>query len=297
MHPFEYSQATEERAATGSGAVAGGAPGALQNPDRFLAGGTTLIDLMQLNVETPSRLVDVSRLPLAKIEPTADGRPADRRPGHEHRSGARPNGAPRTTRHCRRRSCRARPPSSATWRRPAATFCSGLAAITSGTRPRPATSANRDRAARPSRATTASTPSWARATSASPPTRRICVWPMAAFGRHHRDGRPAGGAAHPLHRLPPDARRPPGARERAAAGRDHHGRRDCPPLPFAARSHYLKVRDRASYAFALTSAAVALDLDGGTVREARIALGGVGDQALAGPGRRKGAGGQARHTG
>lgn len=41
------------------------------------------------------------------------------------------------------------------------------------------------------------------------------------------------------------------------------------------RSTYLKVRDRQSYAFALASAAVALDLDGGMVREARIGLGGV----------------------
>jgi xanthine dehydrogenase YagS FAD-binding subunit len=41
------------------------------------------------------------------------------------------------------------------------------------------------------------------------------------------------------------------------------------------RSHYLKVRDRASYEFALTSAAVALDLDGNNIRQARVALGGV----------------------
>jgi xanthine dehydrogenase YagS FAD-binding subunit len=41
------------------------------------------------------------------------------------------------------------------------------------------------------------------------------------------------------------------------------------------RSLYLKIRDRESYEFALTSAAVALDLDGDTVRAARIALGGV----------------------
>jgi xanthine dehydrogenase YagS FAD-binding subunit len=41
------------------------------------------------------------------------------------------------------------------------------------------------------------------------------------------------------------------------------------------RSLYLKVRDRESYEFALASAAVALDLQGGTVRDARIALGGV----------------------
>jgi xanthine dehydrogenase YagS FAD-binding subunit len=50
---------------------------------------------------------------------------------------------------------------------------------------------------------------------------------------------------------------------------------ELPPLPFAARSAYRKVRDRASFAFALVSVAAALDTDGGTVRDARIALGGV----------------------
>jgi xanthine dehydrogenase YagS FAD-binding subunit len=51
---------------------------------------------------------------------------------------------------------------------------------------------------------------------------------------------------------------------------------DLPPLPFAARSTYRKVRDRASYAFALVSVAAALDLaPDGTVRDLRLALGGV----------------------
>ncbi len=45
--------------------------------------------------------------------------------------------------------------------------------------------------------------------------------------------------------------------------------------PWTKRSLYVKIRDRQSYAFALTSAAVALDMDGGIVRQARIALGGV----------------------
>ncbi len=48
-----------------------------------------------------------------------------------------------------------------------------------------------------------------------------------------------------------------------------------PAGPWTRRSVYTKVRDRDSYAFALASAAVALDLDGATVRSARIALGGV----------------------
>src|SRR5204862_834530 len=50
---------------------------------------------------------------------------------------------------------------------------------------------------------------------------------------------------------------------------------ELPPSPFATRSRYLKVRDRASYAFALVSVAAALDLDGERVRDAALALGGV----------------------
>jgi xanthine dehydrogenase YagS FAD-binding subunit len=47
-------------------------------------------------------------------------------------------------------------------------------------------------------------------------------------------------------------------------------------VPFARRSAYIKIRDRASYQFAVVSAGVALDLDGDTIREARVAAGGVG---------------------
>ena len=50
---------------------------------------------------------------------------------------------------------------------------------------------------------------------------------------------------------------------------------EIPASALAKRSRYVKVRDRESYEFAVASAAVALDLDNGTVREARIALGGV----------------------
>jgi len=49
-----------------------------------------------------------------------------------------------------------------------------------------------------------------------------------------------------------------------------------PAAAHARKSHYLKVRDRASYAYALVSAAVGLDVQGGTIRAARVALGGVG---------------------
>ncbi|WP_409467733.1 FAD binding domain-containing protein [Streptomyces sp. HC307] len=51
---------------------------------------------------------------------------------------------------------------------------------------------------------------------------------------------------------------------------------EIPLLPETARSHYLKVRDRVSYEFALVSAGVALVIEDGVVQEARVALGGVG---------------------
>ena len=50
---------------------------------------------------------------------------------------------------------------------------------------------------------------------------------------------------------------------------------DLPNSPFAEKSHYLKVRDRTSYAFAVVSVASALDINNGTIRNARMALGGV----------------------
>jgi len=50
---------------------------------------------------------------------------------------------------------------------------------------------------------------------------------------------------------------------------------DLPPLPFAQHSTYRKVRDRASYAFAIVSVAAAMEVEGGIVKSVRVALGGV----------------------
>ncbi len=71
MHTFEFSRPADLTAAI---AGASQAKTAQQGADvRFIAGGTTLIDLMKLNVETPTRLLDVNRLPLDRIEVTSDG--------------------------------------------------------------------------------------------------------------------------------------------------------------------------------------------------------------------------------
>src|SRR5712664_1760155 len=71
MKTFEFLRPANPAAAV---ATAAQAKTAQQGADvRFLAGGTTLVDLMKLNVETPSRLLDINRLPLDKIEATPDG--------------------------------------------------------------------------------------------------------------------------------------------------------------------------------------------------------------------------------
>src|SRR5438034_7851289 len=71
MHTFEFVRPADSAAAV---ATAARAKTAQQGADvRFVAGGTTLLDLMKLNVETPARVIDINRLPLDKIEPTPGG--------------------------------------------------------------------------------------------------------------------------------------------------------------------------------------------------------------------------------
>src|ERR1700688_4390658 len=71
MHTFQFVRPPDSAAAV---ATAAQAKTAQQGADaRFIAGGTTLLDLMKLNVETPARVLDINRLPLDKIEATPDG--------------------------------------------------------------------------------------------------------------------------------------------------------------------------------------------------------------------------------
>lgn len=64
MKPFTYQRATDLRDALAGAAI----PGA-----RFISGGTNLLDLMKLEIERPAHLIDISRLPFDKIEETTDG--------------------------------------------------------------------------------------------------------------------------------------------------------------------------------------------------------------------------------
>ena len=71
MPPFELVTVTTVPDAVKAQAAASTAQQGA--PIRYIAGGTNLVDYMKLNVETPRQLVDITRLPLAVIEPTADG--------------------------------------------------------------------------------------------------------------------------------------------------------------------------------------------------------------------------------
>jgi xanthine dehydrogenase YagS FAD-binding subunit len=72
MHTFEFTRPAD---VTSAAAVAATANTAQQGAEvRFIAGGTTLIDLMKLNVEQPHTLIDLNRLPLADVEMLSDGR-------------------------------------------------------------------------------------------------------------------------------------------------------------------------------------------------------------------------------
>jgi xanthine dehydrogenase YagS FAD-binding subunit len=72
MEMFKYTQAAGISQAIHAAAQSSTAQQGAQI--RFIAGGTTLLDLMKLNVERPTQVVDINRLPLDKVEKLPDGR-------------------------------------------------------------------------------------------------------------------------------------------------------------------------------------------------------------------------------
>lgn len=239
----------------------------------YLAGGTTLVDLMKLEVMTPSRVVDINRLPLKGIR--VDGR------------GLRLGALERMSDVARHPLVRSRFPVIAQalelsasqqlrnmasmggnllqrtrcgYFRDPSTPCnkrlpgSGCAALTGENRTH-AIFGTSDScvATHPSDVAVAFVALDARVDLYGPRGRRTL--PLADFYRL------PGSTPHLENHLQP---------------RELITGITIPPLPWARRSGYLKVRDRQSYEFALASAAVALNVSGGVVREARIAVGGVG---------------------
>ena len=259
---------------TRAGSVAEAARLAADDPlAAFIAGGTNLVDLMKVDVVRPTRLVDIARLPLAAIEDRPDGglrlgalatnattarddRVAARYPllAQAILAGASTqlrNVATNGGNVLQRTRCPYfyDPASPCNKRRPG----TGCAAIDGENRLHAILGASD------------------RCIATHPSDMAVALAALAAVVRVSG---PDGDRAIPfadLHRLPgttPEV-------EHSLAPGEVITAIDLPAEGFARHFAYLKVRDRASYAFAIVSVAAALDLDGGTIRAARLALGGV----------------------
>ena len=263
MVPFTYASARDEEQARSMASSA----------SRFLAGGTTLIDLMKLHVEQPRKVIDISRLPLSDIHELPGGsvrvgamvRNSDMahhdliRSRYPVLSQAILAGASAQIRNMattggnllqRTRCSYFRDSAMPCNKREPGSGCGALDGI------------NRIHAV-------LGTSEHCIATHASD----MCVALAALDAVVYLSG-PDGGRRVRI----TDFHVEPGdhpERETVMQPGELIIAVDLPPLPFAVRSAYVKVRDRASYAFALASAAVALDLRDGTIRDARVALGGV----------------------
>lgn len=265
MRPFDYQRAVDVNDAVSQ---------VTSRPDAvFLAGGTNLVDHLRLGIAGPGLLVDVTGLPLASIEVQPDG-------------GVRIGAVVRNSDLAAAPVIRERYP----------VLSQALLAGASGQLRNVATTAGnllqRTRCLYFQDLTT-------------PCNKREPGSGCSAIDGYHRDHAVLGAspyciAVHPsdmavalsmldavvhvqgprgeraipiaeLHRLPGEEPQRDTTLE--------HGELitavDLPALPIAARSRYRKVRDRASYAFALVSVAAAVEEDEGIIREARVAFGGL----------------------
>lgn len=261
MQPFDFARADEANEAIASGA-------------RYVAGGTNLIDLMKADVEHPPRLVDINAIPLATIEHVS--------------GGVRIGALARMSDAAQNPIIRERFP-----------MISQALLLSASPQIRNAASLGGNLMQR-TRCPYFRELTFAECNKRSPGTG------CAAVEGENRMHAVVGGSSACIATHPSDfavafaaldgvitLRGPNGERQVAATdfhllpGKTPHIEHDLksgelitslfiPDAPHARRSAYLKVRDRASYEFAITSAAVGLDLAGGSIRSARVALGGIG---------------------
>ena len=279
MRPFAYQRADDcRRDPRGAGAGRRGPP--TEAPAQFLAGGTTLLDLMKLDVMRPGRAGGHQRARAprsARIERDADGlrlgafvRMAEAADA-SRRSGA-------TIPSSRKRSQLAASAQTAQHgdarRQRAAAHA--LQLFPRSVAGRPATSAS---PARGCAALDGVNRKHAVLGVSDALHRDLSRRFRAGAGRARRDGRDRRRRAAAARPCPSQTCTGCRATRRTSRPRCAPGELITafivPAEPWTRRSLYLKIRDRQSYEFALASAAVALDLDGDKVREARIALGGV----------------------
>ncbi|MGC2160326.1 MAG: xanthine dehydrogenase family protein subunit M [Silvibacterium sp.] len=261
MQAFEFTQAKT-------------VDGALQPGGRFVAGGTTLVDLMKLNVETPRSLVDINLLPLDRVEAAADGglkvgalvrnsdlaNHTDVKARYAVLSDALLSGASPQLRNMattggnllqRTRCYYFRDTAYACNKRQPGSGCSAM----DGFNRIHAVLGGSDQCV---------------ATHASD----MAVAMMALEATVYTKGT-KGERAIPLDEFylvpgsTPD-------KENVLEPGELITYVTLPKLAAGTKSYYLKLRDRAQYEFALASAAVVADVSGGRVKRVRIAMGGVG---------------------
>jgi xanthine dehydrogenase YagS FAD-binding subunit len=266
MKPFTYERAGDAHSAVAAFARADGGA-------RYLGGGTNLVDLMKLGVEAPEVLVDVTGLAHDRIEERPDG-------------GLSIGAAVRNSDLAADPAVRERYPLLA---RALLSGASGqlrnLATVGGNLLQRTRCPYFQDTSkpcnkrrpgsgcpAREGHHRDLAVLGHSEACVATHPSDMAVA--LGALGAEVRVVGPEGERTVPipgLHRLPGDEPE----RDTVLEPGELITAVEVAPLAFGARSDYRKVRDRASFAFALVSVAAALDLDGGTVRDCRIALGGV----------------------
>ncbi len=271
MHPFTLERPRDLAAALALRAQAG----RNDAPAEYIAGGTDMVQLLQEDVRRPERLVSLAGLLDNRIEVGPQGlrlgaaatmaevaaHPAVIRAVSRHLRGAAELGEP----------AGAQPGDDG--RQPPAAH--PLPVFSRCRLQSPATSARRAQAAPPLAARTAGMPCSARARTVLPPTPRTSRSRLVALDAAVEVRGAGGQRTVPLI----DFYRLPGATphiETVLEPGEVIAAITVPANPAARRSHYLKVRDRASFEFAVVSAAVALEMDGARIRQARVALGGVG---------------------
>ena len=272
MNAFQLTRPKDNAQAIAAGAKAKTAQQGAEI--RFIAGGTTLIDLMKLNVERPQNLVDVNRLPLDKIEATPDGgltigatvRNSDLawhrlvRKNYRVLSEAILSGATVQIRNMattagnllqRTRCMYFRDPAMPCNKREPGSGCGAINGVNRGL---------------------AILGTSEQCIATNPSDMNVA---MAALEATIHVRGPKGERSIPIsdfHLLPGNTPE----RETVLQPGDLITHVTLPPPAPGNRSLYLKLRDRTSYEFALASAAVVITAASGKITRARIALGGVG---------------------
>jgi xanthine dehydrogenase YagS FAD-binding subunit len=264
MQPFSYEKVTSEREALDR---------ARRGNAAFVAGGTTLVDLMKLSVEVPAALIDINALPLNQIEDQSDG---SIRIGALVRNSDLAHDSRIQSRH-RVLSQAIRAGASAQLRNMATTGGNLMQRTRCYYFRDPVYPCNK----RQPGAGCAAMDGYNRihailgvsdkCIATHPSDMAVALVALDASVHILGDNGERAVAITEFHLLPGDTPN----RETVVRPGELITYVTLPKRPFGSHSAYVKLRDRASYEFALASAAVALHLEGTTIRSARVALGGV----------------------